>query len=93
MVAFETKRSHGDFFLRTVSAFAKVVSFVLVLLWGRFCVSIAVVAMEIGMFREILGLGYTVAAGGRIPRVAHNRMVFLHIVHLSVLQQVGACPV
>jgi hypothetical protein len=69
-----------------VSAFAMVVSIVLVLLWGRICVSFAVVAMEIGMFREIFGLGYTVTAGGRIPPVAHNRMVFLHIVHLSVLR-------
>jgi phosphatidate cytidylyltransferase len=40
-------------------------------------VTIAVVAMEIGVFREILGLGYAAAAGGRIhPPLAHNRLVF-----------------
>jgi phosphatidate cytidylyltransferase len=67
MVAGKAKRPHSDLFLRTVSALVMFVSFVLVILGGHMWVSIAVVAMEIGMFREILGLGYAVAAGGRIP--------------------------
>lgn len=62
------KKSGGDFFVRGIVGLIMSVALVLVIVGGHVWVCIAVVAMEIGMFREILGMGYkSVAAGGRIP--------------------------
>jgi phosphatidate cytidylyltransferase len=57
----------GDLVVRGVVAACMASTCVLVILGGHMWVAIAVVAMEVGMFREILGLGYPVAAGGKIP--------------------------
>lgn len=42
-------------------------AFILVVMGGHMWVSISVVAMEVGIFREIVGLGFVRARGGRIP--------------------------
>lgn len=57
----------GDFVVRAIVSFFMAAFFCLVILAGHMWVAIVVVLMEVGMFREILGLGYAVAAGGRIP--------------------------
>jgi hypothetical protein len=62
-----TAGSHSDLFLRTVSALVMVAAFMLVVLGGHVWVSIAVIAIKVGMFSEILGTGYATAVGGRIP--------------------------
>lgn len=62
------KKSGSDFIVRGVVGLIMSVALTLVVLGGHLWVCIAVIAMEIGMFREILGMGYkSVAAGGRIP--------------------------
>lgn len=57
----------SDFVVRAIVSLLMSTAFCLVIMAGPIWVAATVVLMEFGMFREILGLGYTVAAGGRIP--------------------------
>jgi phosphatidate cytidylyltransferase len=58
----------SDFAVRGVVGLLMSAALMAVIYGGHMWVALAVVAMEIGMFREILGMGYeSVAAGGRIP--------------------------
>lgn len=58
----------SDFIVRGVVGLIMSAALMAVIYGGHMWVAIAVVLMEMGMFREILGMGYeSVAAGGRIP--------------------------
>lgn len=56
-----------DFFIRAISGFALTFVFMAVVSAGHMWVGISVILMEIGMFNEILRLGFSVARDRRIP--------------------------
>lgn len=56
-----------DFFVRAVSGITLSGLFYFVIRGGQLWVALAVILMEIGMFNEILRLGFTVARDRRIP--------------------------
>lgn len=62
------KKKGSDFVVRGVVGVIMSVALMGVIYGGHLWVAAAVILMEMGMFREILGMGYeSVARGGRIP--------------------------
>lgn len=62
-----SKKKGGDFLIRAISGLALTALFFAVVRGGHMWVGFAVVLMEVGMFNEILRLGFTVARNNRIP--------------------------
>ena len=62
-----TSKMGSDFFVRTLVGLTLAVIFVIVVRTGHMLVSFCIIVMEIGMYREIIKIGYTVAKDGKIP--------------------------
>lgn len=60
-------KKKSDFFARLVSGLMLTAFFVAVIRGGHMWVGLSVIVMEIGMFNEILRLGFSVARDRRIP--------------------------
>lgn len=61
------KKRPGDFWARFFSGMALTALFCFVVSGGHMWVGLSVVMMEIGVFNEVLRLGFTIARNGRIP--------------------------